>query len=184
MKLAILYHSESGNTELAAKQIAAGAISIPNTEVRCISLNQLTPEDEEYLEQSSAVIFGTPTYVANMSWKLKQFFDTKTKLKLSGKLGAAFATENFANGGGGELAIMNIMSHMLVKGMLCYSSGVEFGQPYIHIGPTLVRGHIEEKAEHCKIFGQRVAWKAHQLFDRLGAQEFSESVQFHEIFPR
>ena len=166
MKITILYHSETGNTELAAKQIAEGALSVPDTQVRLVSLNQLTPEDEAYIGESSAVIFGTPTYVANMSWKLKEFFDTKLKINFSGKLGAAFATENFANGGGGELAIMNIMSHMLVKGMLCYSSGTAFGQPYIHIGPTLVRGHIEEKAQLCHIFGSRIASQAHRLFDR------------------
>lgn len=166
MKLAIIYHSETGNTELAAKLIQEGALTVPGTEVRLISLTKLTAEDEAYIEESQAVIFGTPTYVANMTWKLKEFFDTKLKLKFSGKLGAAFATENSDHGGGGELAIMGIMSHMLVKGMLCYSSGVEFGQPFIHIGPTLVRGHIEEKADLCRLFGFRVATKAHQLFDR------------------
>ena len=166
MKLTILYHSETGNTELAAQQIAAGVLSVPETEVRLVSLTKLTPEDEAWIAESSAVIFGTPVYVANMSWKLKEFFDTKLKINFSGKLGAAFATENFANGGGGELAIMNIMSHMLVKGMMCYSSGTAFGQPFIHIGPTLVRGHIEEKAELCRIFGSRVATQAHRVFDR------------------
>ena len=115
MKITLLYHSETGNTELAAQQIAAGVLSIPDTEVRLVSLTQLTQEDEAWIAASSAVIFGTPVYVANMSWKLKEFFDTKLKINFSGKLGAAFATENYANGGGGELAIMNIMSHMLVK---------------------------------------------------------------------
>ena len=166
MKITLLYHTETGNTELAAKQIAEGVLSVPETEVRLVSLTKLTAEDEAYIGESDAVIFGTPTYVANMSWKLKEFFDTKLKINFSGKLGAAFATENYANGGGGELAIMNIMSHMLVKGMVCYSSGVSCGQPFIHIGPTLVRGHIEEKAELCRIFGSRIAAQAHRLFDR------------------
>ena len=165
MKITILYHTETGNTELAAEQIAEGIRSAADTEVRLVSLTRMTPEDEAYIGESSAVIFGTPTYVANMSWKLKEFFDTRLKINFSGKLGAAFATENYATGGG-ELAIMNIMSHMLVKGMLCYSSGAACGQPYIHIGPTLVRGHIEEKAELCRIFGARIAAQAHRLFDR------------------
>ena len=165
MKITILYHTETGNTELAARQIAEGALSVPDTEVRLVSLTKLTPEDEAFIGESDAVIFGTPTDVANMSWKLKEFFDTKLKIKFSGKLGAAFATENYPTGGG-ELAILNIMSHMLVKGMLCYSSGVACGQPYIHIGPTLVKGQIEEKAELCHVFGSRIAAQAHRLFDR------------------
>ena len=166
MKITILYHSETGNTELAAQQIAEGARSVEDTEVRLVSLNQLSAEDEAYIGESSVVIFGTPTYVANMSWKLKEFFDTRLKINFSGKLGAAFATENYGNGGGGELAIMNIMSHMLVKGMMCYSSGTGFGQPFIHIGPTLMRGHIEEKAELCHTFGFRIATQGHRVFDR------------------
>ena len=166
MKITILYHSETGNTELAARQIGEGALTVPDTEVRLVSLTRLTEEDEAYLKESSVVIFGTPTYVANMSWKLKEFFDTQLQISFSGKLGAAFATENYANGGGGELAIMNIMSHMLVKGMMCYSGGTAFGQPYIHIGPTLHRGHIEEKAELCRTFGFRVATQGHRVFDR------------------
>ena len=77
MKITILYHSETGNTELAAKQIAQGVLSVPQTEVRLISLTKLTAEDEDWIARSSAVIFGTPVYVANMSWKLKEFFDTR-----------------------------------------------------------------------------------------------------------
>ena len=165
MKLAILFHTETGNTRKAADMIAAGAVTVPDTEVRCISLTEMTPEDEDFLEASQAVIFGTPTYVGNMTWKMKEFFDTKMKFHFGGKLGAAFATENFSSGGG-ELAIMTIMNHMLVKGMLCYSSGTEFGQPFIHIGPTLVKGHLEEKESICHTFGYRVALKAHTLFDR------------------
>ena len=165
MKITILYHTETGNTELAAKQIAEGILSVPDTEVRLVSLNAMNAEDEAWIGESDAVIFGTPTYVANMSWKLKEFFDTKLKIKFGGKLGAAFATENYPTGGG-ELAIMNIMSHMLVKGMLCYSGGTAFGQPYIHIGPTLVKGQIEEKAELCRTFGSRIAVQAHRLFDK------------------
>ena len=165
MKITILYHTETGNTELAARQIADGVLSVPDTEVRLVSLTQLTAEDEAWIDKSDAVIFGTPTYVGNMSWKMKEFFDTKLKIKFGGKLGAAFATENYPTGGG-ELAIMTIMNHMLVKGMLCYSGGTAFGQPYIHVGPTLVRGQIEERTELCHLFGSRIATQAHRLFDR------------------
>ena len=111
------------------------------------------------------MIFGTPTYVANMCWQMKKWFDTNWSVKLGGKLGGAFATENSPNGGGAEQAIISIVTHMLVKGMLVYSSGAERGRPFIHIGPTIVRDQLEQKEELCGLFGRRIAQKAHELFD-------------------
>ena len=55
---------------------------------------------------------------------------------------------------------------MLVKGMLVYSSGSEFNRPFIHIGPAVVRDQMELREEHCRVFGERMAIKAHTLFDR------------------
>ena len=43
MKLTILFHTETGNTRKAADMIAAGAVTVPDTEVRCISLTEMTP---------------------------------------------------------------------------------------------------------------------------------------------
>ena len=165
MKISILYCSETGNTETAANWVAAGARSVPNTEVRMFNLAVSNSPDKAFLEASVAVIFGTPVYVANMCWQLKKWFDTRLDYRLSGKLGGAFATEN-SPCGGGEAAILTIINHMLVKGMLAYASGVEWGRPYIHIGPTLVRGRLEERKDMCVIFGQRMAMKAHELFDQ------------------
>lgn len=165
MKISIVYHSETGNTERVAGYIAEGAKSVEKTEVRCINIKHETNEDIAYINSSAAVIFGVPTYVANMSWQMKKWFDTNWDVKLGGKLGSVFATENSPNGGGAELAIMTVVNHMLVKGMLCYSSGTEFGRPFIHIGPTVVRDVIDQKKELCQLFGERIATKAHQLFD-------------------
>lgn len=165
MKVSIVYHSETGNTEKVANFVAAGVLSVENTEVRCINIRDASQEDEEYINHSAAVIFGVPTYVGNMSWQMKKWFDTNWNVQLGGKLGSAFATENSPNGGGAELAILTLVNHMLVRGMLCYSSGAEFGRPFIHIGPAVVRDKIEEKEEICRLFGERVARKAHQLFD-------------------
>lgn len=164
MKYTILIHSESGNTEKVARYIEQGALSEPDTEVKIMNITDEL--DMDFLNESKVVVFGTPTYYANMSWQMKKWFDTCHSVNLGGKLGGAFATENSPNGGGGELALTTLQQHMLVKGMLVYSSGIEFGRPIIHVGPTVVRDQIEEREEICKLFGKRLAIKGHQLFDR------------------
>lgn len=171
MKLSIVYVSKTGNTETLARYIAAGAQSVEHTEVRMFNLLDESAIDTAYLNDSSAVLFGTPTYVANMSWQMKKWFDTDWSVKLGGKLGGVFATENAPYGGGAELAMMTLVSHMLVKGMLVYSSGAEFGRPFIHIGPAGIRERIPEMEEHCKTYGRRMALKAHALFDRQESYE-------------
>ncbi len=139
---------------------------MPDTEVRLFNLAKPETVDETFINDSAAVIFGTPTYVANMCWQMKKWFDTNWTVKLGGKLGGVFATENSPNGGGAELAMTAMISHMLVKGMLVYSSGAEFDRPFIHIGPAGIRDRIPEMEEHCKTYGRRMALKAHALFDR------------------
>ena len=164
MKISIIYCSETGNTEVAANWVAAGVRSVADTEVRIFNLAESMSPDKSFITSSDAIIFGTPVYVGNMCWQLKKWFDTRLDYHLGGKLGGAFATEN-SPCGGGEAAILTIINHMMVKGMMAYASGVEWGRPYIHIGPTLVRGQLEDRKDMCFIFGQRMALKAHQLFD-------------------
>lgn len=165
-RISMIYFSESGNTEQVAQWIRDGVLEVPNTEVRLFNLKDTEDPDQEYVEACDAVIFGTPTYVANMCWQMKKWFDTKLHYKLGGKIGSAFSTENSPHGGGGELAIMTLINHMPVKGMLIYSSGSACGRPFIHIGPTVVRDQMQERREICRMFGERIAKKAHDLFDK------------------
>ena len=166
LRLAFRPVLQTGNTEALARFIAAGAQSVEHTEVRLFNLLEENAIDTAYLNDSSVVLFGTPTYVANMSWQMKKWFDTDWSVKLGGKLGGVFATENAPYGGGAEIAMMTLVNHMLVKGMLVYSSGAEFDRPFIHIGPAGIRDRILEMEEHCKTYGRRMALKAHTLFDR------------------
>lgn len=98
---------------------------------------------------------------------MKKWFDTRGAMYcFGGKLGSSFATENSPRGGGAELAIMTTYNHLLVYGMLVYSSGVEYGRPPIHIGPTVVNSKMEEFQAFCERYGKQIATKAHELFDR------------------
>lgn len=166
MKISIIYYSETATTTQVAKWIAEGIQYVPDIEVGLFNLKDNEAPDRVFVEESSAVIFGTPTYVANMCWQMKKFFDTHLEYNMAGKLGSAFSTEGSPHGGGGELAIMTLINHMLVKGMLIYSSGSACGRPFIHIGPTVVRTQIAEREEICHLFGKRIAEKAKELFDK------------------
>jgi len=160
MEIAILYHSKTGNTEKVARLIAEGAKQIENIRVKCMSIDDI---DYQYLKKSKAVIFGCPTYYADLSWQIKKWFDESWECKLGGKLGAAFATENYL-GGGADFALLTLVGHMLVKGMLVYSGGSAEGQPYTHYGIVCLKDGDEQQKERARIFGKRVATKVVELF--------------------
>ena len=161
MKLSIIYHSKTGNTKEIAQIIASGAKEVIDVEVKCMSIDDI---DNEYLDQSKAVVFGCPTYLADISWQLKKWFDESKRYNLKGKLGAMFATENYL-GGGADFALLTLAGHMLVKGMLVYSSGSAEGQPYIHYGVVCIKNGDSDQRERAKIFGKRIALKTLELFN-------------------
>lgn len=163
MKVSILYVSKSGNTEKAAEFIKEGLLSAGEMEVKLINLLNEEPIDAEFVKESSAVIIGTPTYCANMAWQLKKWFDTDRSISLAGKLGAAFSTANFVYGGQ-DLAIADVLHHMLVKGMVVYSSGGGCGAPIIHLGPAAISSELDTSKELFVTFGKRVGAKAIELF--------------------
>lgn len=163
MKMTILYVSKSGNTEKAAEFIKEGMLSAGATEVKLMNLLNEDTVDAPFIQESTAVVIGTPTYMADMAWQLKKWFDTDRSVKLSGKLGGAFATANFVQGGP-DLAVSDILKHMLVKGMLVYSSGTASGAPFLHLGPVAVATELDQNKELFTVFGKRVAEKALALF--------------------
>lgn len=160
MKIAIVYASKTGKTERVAKLIEEGALRVKGAETKLMKLENI---DTDYVNGADAVIFGTPTYYANMSWELKKFIDESGAYKLEGKIGAAFATAN-SIAGGADIALLSIVNHLMVKGMLVYSGGVAFGKPKTHIGYVHINEISENEDENARIFGERIANKAAQLF--------------------
>ena len=163
MKFAIIYYSKTGHTREMAEVIARG-LAAAGGETRFFSVEEAM--DADYIDQCAGVIFGTPTYLANTCWQMKQWFDEGSGgIKLAGKLGGVFATAHYAQGGA-DVAIMTLLPHMLVKGMLVYSGGAAHGKPYIHLGPVAldaVGNHYEECKADFEIF-RRFAEKARELF--------------------
>lgn len=161
MKLSIIYHSESGNTEKVGEIIAKGVQKAGDIEVKCMNINDI---DVEFAKQSSALLFGTPTYLATFSWQMKKFIDTELKsLEIEGKLCGVYATENFL-GGGADIAELSLIGQLLVRGVLIYSVGASKGQPYTHLGAVTRKDGDEFEQERAMLYGQRFAEKALELF--------------------
>lgn len=163
MKLSVLYHSKSGNTQRMGEVIVEGMTRVAGVEARAYAIDAI---DEAWLQESRAVVIGTPIYLATMSGALKNWFDGPSmKLGLAGKIGGAFATANYLHGGG-EIGIQSILSHMMVKGMLTYSGGGACGQPVIHLGPVALGAHLDDARETFLIYGERMATKAVEIFGK------------------
>jgi NAD(P)H dehydrogenase (quinone) len=161
MKIAIVYHSETGNTKQMAELVGEGCTRVSGVEARCMSLDEV---DEDYVVAAAAVILGSPTYEGSCSWKIKRYLDTTSK-GLAGKLGGVFASQNWPGGGGASFAEMTMIAGMLVRGMLIYSGGIAEGRPYLHFGAVSRRAPEEELyQERCLKLGENIARKAAELF--------------------
>jgi Flavodoxin. len=162
MKLSIIYYSQTGKTQTMAEEVAKGMKSVENIEVGIFPIETV---DFDYIKESKAVVFGTPTYYANTCWQIKKWFDESKNCDLGGKIGGAFSTANFPQGGA-DTAILTIINHLMVKGMLVYSGGSALGLPYIHLGPVAFRDNFEESKALFQLFGKRIAEKCTELFSR------------------
>ena len=54
-----------------------------------------------------------------------------------------FATADYPQGGA-DTAILTIINHLMVKGMLVYSGGSALGQPFIHLGAVALKENFEQ----------------------------------------
>ncbi len=161
MNIAIIYQSQSGNTQKIAHIIAEGAKINEAIDVRAMNIDDL---DEHFISKAQAVIFGCPTYCGSFSWQMKKWFDTTT-IALAGKLGSVFATENYL-GGGADIAELGMVGLMLVRGMLVYSAGFTKGDPFTHYGAVAIKEGDDWQQHRARVLGQRVATKALELFGK------------------
>lgn len=165
MKISIVYVSQTGNTETAAESIQDGILAkYPFVQVKMMDIRE-NEVDMAFLAQSDAVLFGTPVYFSSMSWELKKWFDHSFKVDLKGKLGAAFVTAKSPTGGV-DTAIMEILRHMLLKGMLVFSGTGSDVAGRFQIGGVGLAGEMDADAKQLEAFGANVAQKAVELFGK------------------
>ena len=166
MKLAVIVDSKTGNTRKAADWIVQGMNQVEDMEAKAFILPDI---NEEFVKEARGIVIGSPSYAAQMTPDLHAWMMSSAgNLGFAGKLGGAFATEQFTHGGG-ETVIQSILTIEMVKGMLCYSGGGACGMPVIHLGPVGVNDNVEKHngMEYYKdnfiIFGERFAKKAAEI---------------------
>lgn len=160
MKVAIVYHSETGNTEKMAQLVKQGCEKVAGVEARCFPVDAV---DAGWLTESRALILGAPTYEGRASWQALRWLDENPG-DLAGKLGGVFASQNWPGGGGADLAELTLIAGMLVHGMLVYSGGIAEGAPFLHFGAVSTRAPEGLYAERCAKLGLNIARKAKELF--------------------
>ena len=166
MKIAIIYYSQTGHTREMGSVIAEG-VERAGGEARLFSVEE--PVDEEYVNSCDGVIIGTPpSFPASFSFPLSTSNHFLICQQVLASQVGVYATAHYAQGGG-DVALMNMIGHMLVKGMLLYSGGASLGKPFIHLGPVAldsVGTHFEDCKEDFRIYGERFARKVGELFEK------------------
>ena len=162
IKVAVVYHSETGNTKRMAEFVKKGCDSVGHVESKIMSIDDV---DESYIASADAVIMGCPTYEGTLSWQMKKFLDT-ISVNLEGKLGGVFASQNWPGGGGADLTEITIIAGMLVRGMMIYSGGINRGKPFLHFGAVSEKSPIGLFEERCVKLGENIATKAKELWGK------------------
>lgn len=140
-----------------AEYLIEGITSVDGAEAKAFPI---TAVDEEYVKASTALIVGTPTYNGTLTARMKSWLESgPSRLNVAGKLGGAYATAAFIHGGG-DLAIQCVLTHLMVDGMMVYSSGQAKGMPVIHLGPVAISPDLDTFADLFRIYGKRMAEQA------------------------
>ena len=98
-KIVVVYHSGYGHTERVAQTLAAAA------QAQLVKINEegnIAEQDWDALNQADTIVFGSPTYMGNVSWQFKKFADATSKAWFtrawSDKLFAGFSNSASLNG--------------------------------------------------------------------------------------
>ena len=100
--ISVVYHSGKGHTERQARRIGAGAEKSGASEFKVISVVDMDDASWNFLDESAAIIFGSPTYMGSVSAEFKTFMDKTSKRwlvqKWRNKLAAGFTNSATPSG--------------------------------------------------------------------------------------
>ena len=125
-KVAIVYHSGYGHTKLLAEAVAKGAASVAGTKVDLVTVEEADAKIET-LNAADAIIFGSPTYMGDVSGQFKTWADTTAKVWFGqgwkDKIAAGFT--NSGNLSGDKLNTLQTMWTLAMQhSMIWVSLGV------------------------------------------------------------
>ena len=122
--ISIVFHSGYGHTAKVAEAVAQGS----GAALLAIDAEgNLSQEGWERLAASRAIVFGSPTYMGNVSWQFKKFADASSRVWAAqgwkDKLAAGFT--NSASINGDKLPTLNALFTLSQQhGMLWVGTGM------------------------------------------------------------
>lgn len=125
-KIAIVFHSGYGHTAKLAQSVHDGAARVPGTKISMIKVED-AESNWDLLNDSDAIIFGAPTYMASASAPFKTFMDASSKLwaKQAWKDKVAAGFTNSASQSGDKLStLIEMMLFAMQHGMIWIGLGL------------------------------------------------------------
>jgi NAD(P)H dehydrogenase (quinone) len=99
--VAIAYHSGFGHTAVFADAVAAG-LRDAGADVRVVAVDRMTDEDWDILDGSDGIVFGTATYMGNVSAGFQTFAEQTGRRCMNGtwrdKVAAGFTNSGAKSG--------------------------------------------------------------------------------------
>ena len=139
MQVLIVYASATGRTQRMAEAYAEGARDA-GAEALLRSAADATADE---LQAADAIVLGSGVHMGGIESSMAAFLEMTSPLwlqgKLTGKLGAAFATAGMGARGGGELTLLAMLSTLAEHGMLLvpmHNRLAGFSEAGFHWGPV------------------------------------------------
>lgn len=125
-KVAIVYHSGYGHTKLQAEAVHRGAASVKGVESTLLTSEEAVQRLDD-LDAADGIIFGCPTYMGNVSAKMKEFLEAAVKKWFTqawkDKIAGAFT--NSSNFSGDKLnTLVGLAINAMQHGMIYVGTGM------------------------------------------------------------
>jgi NAD(P)H dehydrogenase (quinone) len=132
--VAIVYHSGYGHTAVVANEVAEGVKKAGATPV-LLKIEGLTQDFQPLLDEASkadAIIFGSPTYMGDVSAPLKAFFEASSKIWYGqgwkDKVAGGF-TNSYNQGGNKDNTLGSMIVLAMQHSMIWVGTGVMPANP-------------------------------------------------------
>ncbi|MCU0226069.1 MAG: flavodoxin domain-containing protein [Bryobacterales bacterium] len=170
VRVLVVYHSESGNTETMARALAHGARQVPGSQVLLRTYEEVAKED---LAAADAIALGSPVHMGDVAWQVRQAivrwsmdFGYWESRALQNRPAAVFATGAMPSNGK-EFTMMSLGGSLLQLGMVLVSPYGSFGASATTARPDPGVDDAEKKI--ATDLGERLARIAQQM--KRGARQ-------------